>query len=83
MLLIKFPTGRQTGQHPTVAASSTEDAAEAVAGHRESNSHRQLGKLNNPASTWTDLPCEGSVNDRDRPLVTGVNGPLMTRTISG
>jgi len=29
--------------------------------------------------TWPDLRDEVSASDRERPLVTGVNGPLMAR----
>jgi hypothetical protein len=29
--------------------------------------------------TWPDLRGGGSANDRERPLVTGFNGPLMAR----
>jgi len=31
------------------------------------------------AITWLDLRGGVSVSDRERPLVTGVNGPLMAR----
>ena len=32
--------------------------------------------------TWPDLRCGLSASDRERPLVTGVNGPLMARRIA-
>ena len=51
-----------------------------LAGFLARSSHYQLGKLYRPGLLcWLDLRRRLSVSDRERPLVTGVNGPLMAR----
>ena len=41
--------------------------------------HYRLGNLYSPPVTWPDLRGGVSANDRERPLVTDVNGPPMAR----
>ena len=41
-----------------------------------------LGAVPSGPVTWPDLRGRVSASDRERPLVTGVNGPLMARRSS-
>jgi hypothetical protein len=83
---VKRPMARAPGEWPWVPADEDSRLCRdlGLPGAGDGNRTRtiSLGICTVRASTGPDLRCEVSASDRERPPVTGPNGPLMARLSS-